>query len=315
MPPGSRAVRRANGPASRAAGSRAVWRGRLADRPEPPRAEVELEELLEAVDAALAEAQPSAPADGGPESGPAPRPCAPRAPGTESLDVPRPLAEIVIEEGLATAAGIERAAAAAERDSVPLVVALVRTCGIDEVALVAALKRQVRISLGDPATVAADPEAVRELPREVCQRLRVAPLGLSSYGGQRRVLRVAMADPTDAVAVAEIEHQTGCRLEPVLMTVSAVEELVEKTYRHFVTQVMRREPTRPASPPEPATAADGGEPDGTPITIPFHRLSDEADVEVRLQAVIRLLIEKRVISEDELEEALSLLMRRHDREP
>ena len=228
--------------------------------------------------------------------------------------MPRPLAEIAVEEGLATVAAVERAAEAAERDGVPLVVALVRTGGIDEVALVAALRRHVRVSLGDPATVAAEPDALRELPRDVCRRLRVVPLGVSSYGGRRRVLRIAMADPTDAVASAEIEHQTGCRLDPVLMTVSAVEELVEKTYRHFVTEVMRREPSGPTAEPPTRPAARAGGPDEAPITVPFHRLSDEAELEVRLQALVRLLLEKGVIGEDELEEMVRQLMRRQDPE-
>jgi hypothetical protein len=285
--------------------------------------------------------------------------------------LPKPLAEIALEEGLATAASLERAAAAADRDGTPLVCALVRECGIDEVALLAALRRHVRVATGDPATVAPEPEAVRELQRDVCRRQRVAPLSVSSYGGQGRVLRLAMADPTDAVAVAEVEHVTGCRVEPVLMTVSAVEELVEKTYRALVTEVMRRvggageaggapaadgEPTvvrraRGKGGPGPAGAGGArgaGDPPGVPgdvnlaaevgtgagpgpgagqrsrrgagsagpgdgpVTIPFHKLSDDADVETRLRALINVLLARRVVSEDELDEEVRQLMRPPD---
>jgi len=230
--------------------------------------------------------------------------------------LPKPLAEIALEEGLATPASLERAAAAADRDGTPLVCALVRECGIDEVALVAALRRHVRVATADPATVAAEPEAARELQRDVCRRQRVAPLSLSSYGGEGRVLRLAMADPTDAVAIAEVEHVTGCRVEPVLMTVSAVEELVEKTYRALVTEVIKRV-GEPAEPPgrkqAPAESArNAGEKEG-PVTVPFHRLSDEADVETRLRALINLLLARRLVTDDELEEELRQLMRRNDR--
>jgi Type II secretion system (T2SS), protein E, N-terminal domain len=233
--------------------------------------------------------------------------------------LPKPLAEIVLEDGLATAAALERAAAAADRDGTPLVCALVRECGIDEVALVAALRRHVRVATGDPATIAPEPDAVRELQRDVCRRQRVAPLSLSSYGGRGRVLRLAMADPTDAVAVAEVEHVTGCQVDPVLMTVSAVEELVEKTYRALVTEVMKRtsEPVEEAA-AGPAEARRGARgkvgASGTegPITVPFHRLSDEADVETRLKAVINLLLAKNLVTDDELEEEVRQLMRRDD---
>jgi Type II secretion system (T2SS), protein E, N-terminal domain len=240
--------------------------------------------------------------------------------------LPKPLAEIVLEEGLANAASLERAAAAADRDGSPLVCALVRECEIDEVALLAALRRHVRVATEDPATVAPEPEAVRELQRDVCRRQRVAPLSLSSYGGEGRVLRLAMADPTDAVAVAEVEHVTGCRVEPVLMTVSAVEELVEKTYRALVTEVMRRvdegapapEPHTARAKSAPAESGESGEeadgptsarPDET-VTVPFHKLSDEAPVETRLRALINVLQARNLVSPEELEEEVRRLMQR-----
>lgn len=244
--------------------------------------------------------------------------------------MPKPLAEIVLEEGLATAASLERAALAADRAGTPLVCALIRECGIDEVSLVAALRRHVRVATGDPATVQPEPDAVRELQRDVCRRQRVAPLSVSAYGGDVRVLRLAMADPTDAVAVAEVEHVTGCRVDPVLMTLSAVEELVEKTYRALVTEVMKRtgergeEPARlprgkdvaregarePTSDARAATGARGAT-DG-PTTVPFHRLSDEADVDTRLRALTRLLLAKRLVSEEELEDEVRELLRPPD---
>lgn len=224
--------------------------------------------------------------------------------------MPKPLAEIVLEEGLATAGSVVRAAEVSDRDRIPLVVALVRECGIDEVALVAALRRHVRVALGDPATVAPEPDAVRELSRDVCQRLRVVPLSVSSYDGHRKVLRLAMADPTDAVALAEIEHNTGCQIEPVLMTLSAVEELADKSYRHFVTEVMSKRQLAAAFKAREAARA-GTEP-VAPATIPYHRLSDEAEVEVRLRAVMNLLLDKRVFSEDELEDMVRLLMRQRE---
>jgi hypothetical protein len=250
--------------------------------------------------------------------------------------LPKPLAEIVLEEGLATAASLERAALAADRAGTPLVCALIRECGIDEVALVAALRRHVRVATGDPATVQPEPDAVRELQRDVCRRQRVAPLSVSAYGGDVRMLRLAMADPTDAVAIAEVEHVTGCRVDPVLMTLSAVEELVEKTYRALVTEVMKRtsergeEPAarltrgkdgareargapREAAPDPGARAASGakGATDG-PTTVPFHRLSDEADVDTRLRALTSLLIARGVIGEEELEDEVRRLLRPPD---
>jgi hypothetical protein len=102
------------------------------------------------------------------------------------------------------------------------------------------------------------------------------------------------------------------------MTVSAVEELVERTYRALVTEVMKRvgEPVVPEAADRPARGKGGVgvPPIEGPVTVPFHKLSDEADLETRVSAVIRLLLAKRIVSADELEEEVRQLMRRADDE-
>ena len=154
--------------------------------------------------------------------------------------MPARLAEIVIEEGLIKAPELAKAVDAADAEREPIVVPLVREHGIDEVALVAALKKHIRIKTLDPAKVEFDSDALRELNRDDCRRLRAVPLSLELYGGEPRVLGVAMADPTDTVGIAELEHLSGCVVEPVLVTLSAVEEMIETVYKHAVTEVMPR---------------------------------------------------------------------------
>ena len=85
----------------------------------------------------------------------------------------------------------------------------------------AAIRRHVRVPLVDPGEVAPDPEALRELPQDVCTRLGVMPLAVSELRRRTRACsQLAMADPTDAVAVAEVEHVTGCQVEGRLMPLS-----------------------------------------------------------------------------------------------
>jgi len=57
-----------------------------------------------------------------------------------------------------------------------------------------------------------DAEALRLLPRDVCARLRVLPLSVVT-DGRGKLLRIAMADPTDTSAIAEIEQLTHCDVE------------------------------------------------------------------------------------------------------
>jgi hypothetical protein len=152
-----------------------------------------------------------------------------------------------------------------------------------------------------------------------------------------------MADPTDAVAVAEVEHLTGCQVEPNLLPLGTVEELVERSYRHLVTEVMKREtatePRRearkrrrpstgapganrakpePIEPPGPEITAQvgvdelrrRGEPRSPPsATLPYSRPSD-SDLALRHRALVELLIEKNLLSEEELEARVLAVKRR-----
>ena len=219
------------------------------------------------------------------------------------------LSEIVIDAGIVTRAEVEEAARHAEDNRVPLIAAIVRHVGADELAVVTAIQRAVRGSMADPATVTLDVEALRQVPREVSRLRRVVPLSMTGFGSARRLV-LAVADPTDEMTLAEIEHITQCQVETRLMTLSAVEELIEQGYRLLVTEVMpnRKTPGLPGHVPEVAAA-----PEATgPATVPFHRLSDEADIRLRHQALLNILLESGQISEDAYEAELTRLMRKRE---
>lgn len=237
--------------------------------------------------------------------------------------MPRSLAEIALSHGLLDASAVARVARASETRNVPLVVALVRDTGIDEIALVRAIAKDTRVPVTDPAQLRHDSDAMRLLPRDAARRLRVLPLAVGVYGAGPRVLRVAMADPTDAVVLAELEHLTGCEIDVTLMPLTATEQAIEEGYSTFVTEVVPRRPLfgenlavstqrvgrrHAPTPSGPPPSADGD----VPATIPYHRLSDEADLEIRHRALLDLMVRKQLVTEDEYEEEVRLLMKRRD---
>jgi len=183
--------------------------------------------------------------------------------------VPKTLGEIAIEAGLVNKAGAAKAGRLADEHKLPLVVVLVRELGVDEVALVGALRKQTRVPLIDPGSLEIDPEALRQVPRDVCARLRVLPLTLVS-DGSGKVMRVAMADPTDTAAVAEIEQLTHCDVEVNALPLSAIDELVDKGYRQVNTAVV----SRAGNPGAPAFVTSRG------------RLAPETESEVSVTAQI-----------------------------
>jgi hypothetical protein len=225
--------------------------------------------------------------------------------------VPKTLGEIAIEAGLVNKASATKAGRLAEERKLPLVVVLVRELGVDEVALVGALRKQTRVPLLDPGSVGIDPEALRQVPRDVCSRLRVLPLSVTSDGGAK-LMRVAMADPTDTAAVAEIEQLTRCDVEVNTLPLSAIDELVDKGYRQVNTAAV----SRAGKPGAPAFVTSRGwgsleleSEVSVTAQIPVATLQAMAsdDLDARFTALVNLLVAKGLVSEAELAEALRKL--------
>jgi Type II secretion system (T2SS), protein E, N-terminal domain len=222
------------------------------------------------------------------------------------------LGEIAIEAGLVTKASAAKAGRMAEERKEPLVVVLVRELGVDEVALVAALRRQTRVPLIDPGTVEIDPEALRQVPRDVCARLRVLPLSLTT-DGRGKLMRIAMADPTDTSAIVEIEQLTHCDVEIHALPLSAIDELIDKGYRQVNTAVV----SRAGNPGATMFVTSRGKilletESEVSVTaqIPLAVLQGQGqgiaadDLEERFTALVNLLVSKGVLTEGELAEAL-----------
>ena len=227
--------------------------------------------------------------------------------------MPKTLGEIAIEAGLVNKASAAKAGRLAEARKLPLVVVLVRELGVDEVALVGALRKQTRVPLIDPGSLEIDPDALRQVPRDVCARLRVLPLALTSDGGGK-LMRIAMADPTDTSAVAEIEQLTHCDVEVNALPLSAIDELVDKGYRQVNTAVVSRAGNHGATPVTSrgrnrATVPETESEVSVTAQIPVATLQPTPpdDLEARLTALVQLLVAKGVVSEAELAEVLRKL--------
>jgi hypothetical protein len=225
--------------------------------------------------------------------------------------LPKTLAQIAVDAGLLSRADVTRAQELADERALPLAVVVVRELGVDELALVAAFRRELRILAVDPQAVKPDLEALRRLPRELCRKHRVVPLEMR--GGPDRddkELWLAMADPTDTGAIAAIERATGAVVDVALLPLSAIDELIELGDKQLSTQVVRR------------TYGDGVVvttqpharliPDDTLETTSTSklRLVELPEPDLKLLAVIKVLIDKGVVKQEEIDEALHELMRK-----
>ena len=230
--------------------------------------------------------------------------------------MPKTLAQIAVDAGLMSRADVGRARQLADEKRVPLVVALVRELGVDEVALVGAFRRELRMLSVDPRAVKPETDALREVSRDLCRRLRVVPLRVSGPPDDDKEIWLAMADPTDMGAIAEVERVTGAVVDPALLPLSAIDELIDRGYKELNTQVVKRGGggrvfganlavhTRPH-----ARVGDGEDTQDQSRTVPFHQIADEADALARVVALVKVLIDRGVLSEDEYAAAIRDVLR------
>ena len=239
------------------------------------------------------------------------------------------LAEIVVAEGLVDEARLDSAEKQARRSGEPLIVTLVALERIPELALAVALGRHLKLSIVEPTREPVEPEALREVAHELARRRRLLPLTLEIVKDSPRTLKLAMADPTDRDAIAEVEISTGCRVVPVLGILTAIEEAIAQAYRGIVTQIMRPDEAKAGGAPPDPVAAPRRVPFGAdlavstpalphlgaglgapgPGTEPFHRLEDELAIELRHQALLELLQRKGVVTPEEYLEEIRKLLR------
>ena len=218
------------------------------------------------------------------------------------------LGEIAIDAGLVNKVTAAKAGRMAEGRKEPLVVVLVRELGVNEVALVAALRKQTRVPLIDPGSIEIDPDALRQVPRDICARLRLLPLSLTT-DRRGKLLRIAMADPTDTQAVAEIEQLTHCDVEVNVLPLSAIDELVDKGYRQINTAVVSRAGNPGATmfvTSRGKVVAEAESEVSETVQIPLATLQAMGpdDLEARFSALVGLLLAKGLVTEAELAEAL-----------
>lgn len=131
---------------------------------------------------------------------------------------------ILVKAGAVTREDLARAAT--ERSQGELITdALVRLGAVTEVEVVKALQSALNIDYVDLASAEITPQAVRFLPRDLCERNRMVPIRMTG-----RQLTVAMADPSDIYKVDNISMMTGLAVVPLIATGSEILALLERAW-------------------------------------------------------------------------------------
>jgi hypothetical protein len=131
------------------------------------------------------------------------------------------LGEILLERGLITKEHLDQALRVQVGGMRRLGSILVRMDVLSSESLTDALSAQLKLEIVKvDEEFRGDVESI--LPRFLCKKYSVIPLSLES----NNVLRLAMADPLDGVAVSDVENYTGKVVQPVLARLTDIDRAI-----------------------------------------------------------------------------------------
>jgi type IV pilus assembly protein PilB len=154
-------------------------------------------------------------------------------PGTAPVSVPsdrRPgtmwrLGDRLVAEGLVTPEQLQRALTEQKGTREKLGSVLVRMNYLTEDKLLAFLSRQYSVPSVTLSHLDIDPEVVKLVPAQLAERLHVLPVKRSG-----NVLTLAMADPTNVLALDDVAFFTNLQIQPVVASEVAIRQAAERAY-------------------------------------------------------------------------------------
>ena len=202
------------------------------------------------------------------------------------------LGEILIEAGLIDQIQLESALGRQKTWGGKLGHTLIELGFVDEEALAEAISKYIKIpyvNLFEPPLVE---KQINLLAPNLVKKYEVVPTRL-----RNSTLFVAMADPFDLDTISELQFITNLKISPVLALESEIKDAIRKYYDG---EVVDRKPTKKSS--------AGYMEIIHPREMSENLQVDQKEKEIRLEALIDLLIDEGIISREKF--AKMLLMKR-----
>jgi len=211
------------------------------------------------------------------------------------------LGEVLIDAGLLNETQLAAALNSQKTWGGKLGSTLVRMGFVREEDILRCLSSQLRLPSVDFRRVQISNRAKELVPLRIAEKYNVVPVATKEELGKRLVV-LAMSDPTNLDVISEIQFQTGVTVRPVVATESAITRAIDQYYRHRVAP----ESVAPAKKGVELAAWDDGEDMVILQKGDEKRVSglDGVDPVELLQALLLVLEKKGVVSRLEVEEAL-----------
>src|SRR5262249_8386168 len=135
------------------------------------------------------------------------------------------LGDRLVAEGLINADQLQRALSAQKGTRDKLGTVLIRMNYLTEERLLAFLTRQYNVPSITLSHLDIDPEVLRLVPAPPARRVQVLPIKRNG-----NVLTLAMADPTNVLALDDIAFFTNLQIQPVVASEVAIRQATERLY-------------------------------------------------------------------------------------
>jgi len=152
---------------------------------------------------------------------PAPAPALSAAPDRRASR----LGDRLIAEGLITPEQLSSALAAQKGTRDKLGNILVRIGALSEDKLLGFLSRQYNVPAMTLSQIEIDPEVLKLVPGPLAEKLEVLPIKRSG-----NTLTLAMADPTNVLALDDVAFMTNLQIQPVVASELAIRQAIDRFY-------------------------------------------------------------------------------------
>jgi len=159
-------------------------------------------------------------------SGSAPPPMASATPVSPDRRGMSRIGDRLIAEGLITPEQLTRALAAQKGTRDKLGSILVRMGVLAEEKLLGFLTKQYNVASISLSQLDIDPEVLRLVPGPLAEKLDVLPI--KRLGN---VLTLAMADPSNVLALDDVAFMTNLQIQPVVASEVAIRQAIERVYK------------------------------------------------------------------------------------
>jgi len=139
------------------------------------------------------------------------------------------IGDLLLKQGVISSSDLRVATSRLREAGGALTTWIVKLCGIGEQDLLTVLQEEYHLPVVDPAALDIAPEVIDVLPAVLANKYHVVPVSLS-----RTTLTLAMADPSNLVAINEVKFLTGFDVRAAISGPSSIERAIERYYEHNV---------------------------------------------------------------------------------